>query len=261
VVGADNVLPFEPTMGAEDFSYFLQAKPGCYFTIGNGDGSHREGGPRPGALHAAQPQLRLQRRADPAGRHRLGAPGRAWLATRAEGGSMSDAFFAQSYAEARGKFLAAAEAAGLDVHATATRCWAATARNWRWTWRAAAPADAPALLIVSSGCHGVEGFCGSGVQGALLADAAFPRAAQAAGVAVLYVHALNPWGFSWWRRTRTRTSTSTATSRLQPAAAGNAGYDEIAHLLLPATGRPRRERSRAGRATPSTWPMRACRPP
>jgi hippurate hydrolase len=44
VVGADNVLPFEPTMGAEDFSYFLQAKPGCYFTIGNGDGAHRAGG-------------------------------------------------------------------------------------------------------------------------------------------------------------------------------------------------------------------------
>jgi hippurate hydrolase len=44
VVGADNVHEFEPTMGAEDFSYFLQAKPGCYFLIGNGDGTHREGG-------------------------------------------------------------------------------------------------------------------------------------------------------------------------------------------------------------------------
>ena len=44
VVGADNVLDFEPTMGSEDFSYFLQAKPGCYFLIGNGDGAHRQGG-------------------------------------------------------------------------------------------------------------------------------------------------------------------------------------------------------------------------
>jgi metal-dependent amidase/aminoacylase/carboxypeptidase family protein len=44
VVGAANVQEFEPTMGAEDFSYFLQVKPGCYFLIGNGDGSHREGG-------------------------------------------------------------------------------------------------------------------------------------------------------------------------------------------------------------------------
>ncbi len=44
VVGAENVLEFEPTMGAEDFSYFLLEKPGAYFLIGNGDGSHREGG-------------------------------------------------------------------------------------------------------------------------------------------------------------------------------------------------------------------------
>ena len=44
VVVADNVLPFEPTMGAEDFSYYLLEKPGCYFMIGNGDGAHREGG-------------------------------------------------------------------------------------------------------------------------------------------------------------------------------------------------------------------------
>jgi amidohydrolase len=44
VVGAANVQAFEPTMGSEDFSFFLQAKPGCYFVIGNGDGEHREGG-------------------------------------------------------------------------------------------------------------------------------------------------------------------------------------------------------------------------
>jgi hippurate hydrolase len=44
VVGPQNVLDFEPTMGAEDFSYFLQATPGCYFLIGNGDGAHRQGG-------------------------------------------------------------------------------------------------------------------------------------------------------------------------------------------------------------------------
>jgi hippurate hydrolase len=44
VAGAANVQTFEPTMGAEDFSFFLQHTPGCYFVIGNGDGEHREGG-------------------------------------------------------------------------------------------------------------------------------------------------------------------------------------------------------------------------
>ncbi len=44
MVGAENVIPFESTMGAEDFSFFLQARPGCYFLIGNGDGAHRDAG-------------------------------------------------------------------------------------------------------------------------------------------------------------------------------------------------------------------------
>ncbi|MFM2119751.1 MAG: hypothetical protein RL722_1219 [Pseudomonadota bacterium] len=44
VVGPENTLHFEPTMGAEDFSYFLQAKPGAYFVIANGEGGHREAG-------------------------------------------------------------------------------------------------------------------------------------------------------------------------------------------------------------------------
>ncbi len=45
VVGEQNVnTAVEPTMGAEDFAFMLQAKPGCYVFIGNGDGEHRAGG-------------------------------------------------------------------------------------------------------------------------------------------------------------------------------------------------------------------------
>jgi amidohydrolase len=45
VVGAQNVdAQVEPTMGAEDFAFMLQEKPGCYVFIGNGDGAHRDSG-------------------------------------------------------------------------------------------------------------------------------------------------------------------------------------------------------------------------
>jgi amidohydrolase len=44
LVGLDQVLVQEPTMGAEDFAYMLQAKPGAYCFIGNGDGDHRSVG-------------------------------------------------------------------------------------------------------------------------------------------------------------------------------------------------------------------------
>ncbi len=44
IVGDERVLAQEPTMGAEDFAYMLQAKPGAYCFIANGDGDHREMG-------------------------------------------------------------------------------------------------------------------------------------------------------------------------------------------------------------------------
>lgn len=52
VVGAPGVVAQEPTMGAEDFAYMLQAKPGAYIFIGNGDGAHRA---EYGAGHDAGP--------------------------------------------------------------------------------------------------------------------------------------------------------------------------------------------------------------
>jgi amidohydrolase len=45
VVGTDKVdANVEPTMGAEDFAFMLQARPGCYVFLGNGEGDHRAAG-------------------------------------------------------------------------------------------------------------------------------------------------------------------------------------------------------------------------
>ena len=44
IVGDDKVLAQEPTGGAEDFAFMLQAKPGAYVFIANGDGDHRDMG-------------------------------------------------------------------------------------------------------------------------------------------------------------------------------------------------------------------------
>ncbi|MFM9899903.1 MAG: M20 aminoacylase family protein [Polaromonas sp.] len=45
IVGVENVdAAVEPTMGAEDFAFMLQHKPGCYVFLGNGDGGHRDAG-------------------------------------------------------------------------------------------------------------------------------------------------------------------------------------------------------------------------
>ncbi|WP_368642434.1 M20 aminoacylase family protein [Castellaniella ginsengisoli] len=45
LVGADRVdTQVRPSMGAEDFAFMLQARPGCYVWIGNGAGDHRTTG-------------------------------------------------------------------------------------------------------------------------------------------------------------------------------------------------------------------------
>ncbi|MDM0033793.1 M14 family metallopeptidase [Variovorax sp. J22P271] len=57
------------------------------------------------------------------------------------------------------------------------------------------------LLIVSSGTHGVEGFCGSGCQVAVLHDTGLKDRLAQAGVGLLLIHAINPYGFSHLQRT------------------------------------------------------------
>ena len=151
----------------------------------------------------------------------------------------SAAHFSQSYAEARVKFCAAADAARLDLQSQLHPLLGRDGETLAMDLVLQGRRDAPALLIVSSACHGVEGFCGSGVQVALLRDAAWSRAVQAAGVAVLYIHALNPHGFSWWRRT---TQENVDLNRnfhdfSQPLPA-NPGYDELAAMLVPPTWPP-----------------------
>lgn len=147
--------------------------------------------------------------------------------------------FSQSYAEARAKFLAAADAAGLDVESHAHPMRGRDDEALAMDVVRDGPADADRLLLISSACHGVEGFCGSGVQVAMLRDAEWRRQHRDAGVAVLYVHALNPYGFSWWRRT---THENVDLNRnfhdfSQPLPA-NPAYDEIAALLVPPTWPP-----------------------
>jgi len=81
VVGSENVHEFEPTMGAEDFSYFLQGKPGCYFLIGNGDGGHRAGGHGMGPCMLHNPSYDFNDDLIPLGATVWVRLAEAWLAT------------------------------------------------------------------------------------------------------------------------------------------------------------------------------------
>ena len=108
--------------------------------------------------------------------------------------------FAPTYARARTQFLEAAATASLPIESHCHPLLGRDGEDLAMDVVRDGPPDADKLLIVSSGCHGVEGFCGSGVQVFALHDQEWRDKAHAAGVATLYIHALNPYGFSHIRR-------------------------------------------------------------
>ncbi len=108
--------------------------------------------------------------------------------------------FSNDYAEARAKFVAAAQRAGADLahypHPGHGLHGEALSTDTAWI----GPRHAGRALVVISATHGVEGFCGSGPQIAVLRAAAGGTLALPSDTAILLVHGINPHGWSWLRR-------------------------------------------------------------
>jgi len=106
--------------------------------------------------------------------------------------------FSGDWAEARAKFRDAAQRAGAALrewpHPLRGPGGEALAVDTAWL----GPRDAAQVLVLVSGTHGAEGFCGSGPQvGLLRGDAAVTLPPQ---TAMLLVHGINPHGWAWLRR-------------------------------------------------------------
>ena len=142
--------------------------------------------------------------------------------------------FSPSYAKARTKFLEAAATAGLPIESHAHPLKGRDGEDLAMDVVRDGPADAKKLLIVSSACHGVEGYCGSGVQVFALRDAEWRAKARDAGVATLYIHALNPYGFSHVRRfTHENVDLNRNFQNFSRPLPVNTAYREVQPLLLP----------------------------
>lgn len=108
-------------------------------------------------------------------------------------------FFSATYSEARQAFLDAACAAGaaIDSHRHPER--GAEGEELATDIARLGPAAPRRVLFTMSATHGVEGFCGSGVQTGALRSGLYRR--LPGDTAVVLIHAINPWGFSWLART------------------------------------------------------------
>ena len=108
-------------------------------------------------------------------------------------------FFSDSYDEARAKFLAALDQAGGTRLADFRNPGKGPAGEALFTdVGRLGPADARKLLVLVSGTHGIEGFCGSGCHTGWLNGGHGRKLPK--DVAVLFIHAVNPHGFAWKRR-------------------------------------------------------------
>ena len=142
--------------------------------------------------------------------------------------------FSQNYKQARSQFLEATQSARLSVDSYAHPSTGAAGELLFMDVVLHGDPASKSLLILSSACHGVEGFCGSGAQIAALRDPEWMAAVRDSGVAVLTIHALNPHGFSHLRRvTNEGVDLNRNFHSFKEPLPNNDPYQQLHHLLLP----------------------------
>jgi Protein of unknown function (DUF2817) len=142
--------------------------------------------------------------------------------------------FNPTYAQARTQFLSAAHAAGAVLHSDAHPLKGCEGEDLALDIAALGDVAAPKRVLLSSGVHGVEGYCGSGIQITVLQNAALLASAQAAGITLIFAHAVNPHGFSFRRRaTQENVDLNRNFQDFSKPLPVNADYDVAAPLLFP----------------------------
>jgi len=146
--------------------------------------------------------------------------------------------FSQSYPEAREKFLNAARKAGAHLSQYVLDQAGPDGGSLSTDVAFVGPADASSVLVTISGTHGVEGFFGSGTQVEWLTrgEASLLKDKP---IAALHIHAINPYGFAWLRRTNEgNVDINRNWIDFNSPLPGNDLYDELAADLCPVDWSP-----------------------
>lgn len=113
--------------------------------------------------------------------------------------SETEQFFSANYLEAREKFLRLAQTHGFELEAHRNSQAQGPDGHDLYLDVATANLDgADRMLVLLSGTHGVEGYCGSGIQSALLGLGELSNLPE--GLGLVLIHAVNPYGFAHDRR-------------------------------------------------------------
>jgi hypothetical protein len=141
--------------------------------------------------------------------------------------------FSSSYAEARARFLSAARAAGAELAAYEHPTARGPAGESLYLDAAVlGRADAPRVMVVGCGTHGIEGYSGSAAQTAWMLAGGAARVPDE--VAMVFLHGHNPWGFAHKQRV-TEENVDLNRNFIDHSASypPNPGYDEIHPIISP----------------------------
>lgn len=141
-------------------------------------------------------------------------------------------YFSSDYDEARGKFLGAAASAGAEIAHIRNPARGPGGGELFTDTAWVGPKDAARVLVTMSATHGVEGFCGSGVQVGWFDKNLHMEMED--GFALLAIHAINPHGFAWLRRV-TEDNVDLNRNFIDHNAPypTNEGYDELHEAICP----------------------------
>ena len=143
-------------------------------------------------------------------------------------------YFSLTYPQARRKFLEAARAGGATIESHVNpNAKGTTGEDLVTDVARFGDMAAENLLIICSGTHGNEGYCGSGCQIGLIGEGIV--GSRPLSVAVLLVHAVaDPYGFSHIRRvTEDNVDLNRNFLDFSKPPPDNPRYAELADLLVP----------------------------
>ncbi|WP_019504886.1 DUF2817 domain-containing protein [Pleurocapsa sp. PCC 7319] len=141
-------------------------------------------------------------------------------------------YFAHSYQEARDNFMACCA-----ERATFVKSWQHSLRgiageklyvDLAWFGDLAAKK----VIVLVSGTHGIEGYCGSGIQVSSIQTGWHRQADR--NLAIIMIHGLNPWGMSHLRRVNEEGVDLNRNFRdFQQPLPSNSLYDDLSEVIVP----------------------------
>lgn len=113
---------------------------------------------------------------------------------------MCNIFFDNNYEDARTNFLVSAKKQNLNLKEYKLLNLKGVQNEELFTDLAVKKGnDNKKAIIIISGTHGIEGFCGSGIQ-KLIINTVFADQSLNPAIDLFLIHSLNPYGFSYSRR-------------------------------------------------------------